>query len=68
MEQITLWFIRLDTGWLWADNEDGCYFVSKAQAERAVERKGIKDCVVERFDLDDDLAQMSKLYNPAKDQ
>lgn len=48
-------------GWL-TDEDGGCLFVSREQAERAARNMDLSIGRVQPCPLDDDLAQMCKLY------
>lgn len=59
-----LWVIANDNGW-WTDDNGGSLFTSEEQAQKIMQKHGLEKlgCRVQLCGLDDDLAQMSKLYN-----
>ena len=68
-----LWVIKSPDGSHWTDDEGGDLFVSYRMAERTLQKWLEVDAEMQNFhiapaNLDDDLAQMCKLYNEANNK
>ncbi len=64
MLKANLFVITNDSGSNWTDDSGGDLFVSERMAEQIMIKHQLKDagCRIEPCNLDDDLAQMCKLY------